>query len=69
VERGVAPEAILATKYVNDNPAQGVARAMPLCTFPEEARYDGAGDSRDAAGSPTEYCASRVDPAEVLREG
>jgi feruloyl esterase len=49
VEHGVAPEGIVATKYVNDNPALGVARTMPLCKFPEKARYDGAGDPYDAA--------------------
>jgi feruloyl esterase len=49
VERGIAPEAIIATKYVNDNPAQGVARTMPLCKFPEKAQYDGMGDPRVAA--------------------
>jgi feruloyl esterase len=49
VEHGIAPERIIATKYVNDTPAQGVARTMPLCKFPEKARYDGAGDPRDAA--------------------
>jgi feruloyl esterase len=49
VERDVAPEAILATKYVNDSPAQGIARTMPLCKFPEKARYRGVGDLRDAA--------------------
>ena len=49
VERGIAPEGILATKYVNDNPAQGIARTMPLCKFPEKALYDGVGDPRDAA--------------------
>lgn len=48
VEHGTAPEAILATKYVQDKPAQGVARTMPLCKFPEEARYDGKGDVNDA---------------------
>jgi feruloyl esterase len=49
VEHGIAPDRIIATKYVNDNPAQGVARAMPLCKFPEQARYDGVGDPNDAA--------------------
>lgn len=49
VEHGIAPEGIIATKYVNDNPAQGVARTMPLCKFPEKARYDGVGDPRHAA--------------------
>jgi tannase/feruloyl esterase len=49
VERGVAPEGIIATKFVSDNPAQGIARTMPLCKFPEKASYDGLGDPRNAA--------------------
>lgn len=49
VEHGIAPEAIVAAKYVNDDPAQGVARTMPLCKYPEKARYDGVGDPSDAA--------------------
>jgi feruloyl esterase len=49
VERGIPPEGIIATKFVNDNPARGVVRTMPLCKFPEKARYDGLGDPRDAA--------------------
>lgn len=49
VERGIAPEGLIATKYINDNPARGIARTMPLCKFPEKARYDGVGDPRDAA--------------------
>jgi feruloyl esterase len=49
VEHGIAPEGIIATKYVNDNPARGIARTMPLCKFPEKASYDGLGDPRDAA--------------------
>ena len=49
VEHGIPPEGIIATKYVNDNPAMGVARTMPLCKFPERASYDGLGDPRNAA--------------------
>src|SRR5579863_1537947 len=31
VEKGKAPDAIVATKFVNDAPSQGVSRTMPLC--------------------------------------
>jgi feruloyl esterase len=41
VENGVAPDGIIATKFVNDTPSQGVSRTMPLCKFPEEARFIG----------------------------
>lgn len=49
VEGGTPPEQILATKYVNDDPAQGIARTMPLCKFPQQAKYNGAGDVNAAA--------------------
>lgn len=34
VERGVAPERVVAVKYVDDDPARGVARTGELCPFP-----------------------------------
>lgn len=49
VEQGAAPQQIIATKYVNDDPAQGVAQTRPLCVFPQVARYRGQGDANDAA--------------------
>lgn len=48
VEEGVAPERIIATRYVDDLPAKGVQRTMPLCPYPAEARYDGQGDPHRA---------------------
>jgi feruloyl esterase len=50
VEEGVAPERVIATKYVDDDPANGIARQMPLCPWPKQAVFDGAGDP-DAAAS------------------
>ena len=41
VEQGVGPDAIIATKFANDNPANGVLRTMPLCKFPEQAHFLG----------------------------
>lgn len=35
----VAPEQIIATKYVNDDPTQGIAFQRPLCTFPKISKY------------------------------
>jgi feruloyl esterase len=49
VEDGVAPDTIVATKYNNDTPAQGVAFQRPLCQFPGHAVYRGSGDQNDAA--------------------
>ena len=50
VEKGIAPERLVATKYVNDmNPAQGVKFTRPLCPFPLSAHYKGSGDPNDEA--------------------
>jgi hypothetical protein len=49
VEFGHAPDQVIATKYVNDNPAMGVAFTRPLCVFPNIAKYKGSGSSNDAA--------------------
>jgi feruloyl esterase len=49
VEKGVAPEQIIATKYVNDTPSQGVAFSRPLCPYPMTAHYSGSGDQTNAA--------------------
>ncbi len=48
VEKGIGPDSIVATKFNGDNPANGVARTMPLCKFPEEAQFKG-GNVNDAA--------------------
>jgi feruloyl esterase len=47
VEHGVAPSRIIATKYVNDVPAQGIASQRPLCQYPNHAAYTGNGDAND----------------------
>jgi feruloyl esterase len=43
VEQGVAPETIIATKFVNDTPPT-VQMTRPLCVFPKVAKYNGSGD-------------------------
>jgi feruloyl esterase len=48
-ESGVAPDSILAVHYVNNQPALGIDRTMPLCKFPEEAEYSGSGDPNSSA--------------------
>ena len=48
VEQGVAPTRIIGTKYVNDTPASGVAFTRPMCPYPQQARYRGAGATTDA---------------------
>ena len=48
VEQGVAPEKIIATHFVNGNPASGIELQRPLCPFPQVAHYDGKGNPADA---------------------
>jgi feruloyl esterase len=49
VEHGAAPNDILATHFLDNNPALGPDRTMPLCKFPEQAEYKGSGDFNSAA--------------------
>jgi feruloyl esterase len=48
VETGVAPETIVATKFVNDTPP-AVQMTRPLCVFPKVAKYRGSGSTSIAA--------------------
>ena len=45
VERGIAPEQIVATRAINGV----VDRLRPLCPYPQVATYRGKGDTNDAA--------------------
>jgi feruloyl esterase len=47
VDQGAKPDAILATHFVNNTPP-AADRTMPLCKFPEEARYNGTGPVNSA---------------------
>jgi feruloyl esterase len=53
VEKGKAPEALLARLYDPNSPmvdpAKTPLRSMPLCKFPEMAHFSGMGDNKDAA--------------------
>jgi feruloyl esterase len=49
VEKGVAPNQIIATGFVGGDPAKGVEMTRPLCPYPEEAIYKGTGDTNSAA--------------------
>ena len=48
VEQGRAPDRIVATKFVDNDGAKGIAMQRPLCPFPQQARYRGTGDKDDA---------------------
>lgn len=50
VEHGIAPHAIIATKYTQPpGAARVVEMTRPLCAYPEVATYKGVGDIHDAA--------------------
>jgi feruloyl esterase len=48
VETGVAPETIVAAKFVNDTPPT-VQMTRPLCVYPKVASYNGSGSTSVAA--------------------
>ena len=39
VERGEAPQILIATEFVNNDPSQGIAAQRPVCPYPSEAVY------------------------------
>jgi feruloyl esterase len=47
-EQGVAPDKIIATKYVNDDPSKGVETTRPLCPYPQIAKWTSKGATSDA---------------------
>jgi len=50
VEKGVAPERIVAAKHDRYlDPASAIVRTRPLCAYPLVARYKGTGSTDDAA--------------------
>ena len=49
VEKGEAPETIIATRYKDDDPRKGVAAQRPWCVYPALARFSGKGEHGDAA--------------------
>lgn len=53
VEKGQAPNALTATLYkptpISADYSKPLGRTMPLCAFPQMARYNGKGDVRDGA--------------------
>jgi len=50
VEKGIAPERIVAAKRKSDfDPASAIVRTRPLCAYPLVAHYQGSGSTDDAA--------------------
>ena len=54
VEKGAAPDKIIAAKLANNNnndesSPPHAAMTRPLCPYPQIAKYKGSGDDKDAA--------------------
>ncbi len=64
VEVGKAPVRVVATKYKNDDPAQGIATERPLCPYPQLAVYKGSGSTKKAENFT---CAPGLTTAEVRK--
>ena len=47
VERGRAPDFIVATKYIDDDPNNPVVMTRPICTYPKLAQWNRRGDPSD----------------------
>ena len=44
VEKGIAPEHIIATKFTDDNQKKGLVMSRLVCAYPQQAEWDGKGD-------------------------
>jgi feruloyl esterase len=51
VEKGVAPDKIIATKYLDNSPMKRVVFQRQLCAYPQVAQYKGSGGINDASSS------------------
>ncbi|GAA5990883.1 hypothetical protein JCM10908_000063 [Rhodotorula pacifica] len=54
VEKGNAPDQLIAAKYKNDNKTQGIAFTRPICPYPQFAKYMG-GDTNQASSFKCVY--------------
>lgn len=50
VEKGKAPEYVRGTKFVNDNPAEGIVFQRKHCKYPLVSRYFGKGNGTNEHG-------------------
>ena len=65
VERGVAPDKIIATKYYEDTPAKGIASQRPLCLYPQISKYNGRGPTSDQSSFECVASEPHEDPRNV----
>lgn len=48
VEGGAAPDTIVGTKFVNDDPRKGVQAQRTHCRYPMRSKFNGVGDPKIA---------------------
>ncbi len=49
VERGVAPQKFIATKFKDNDTSQGIQMQRPICPYPSKAVWNGSGNIDDAS--------------------
>ena len=49
VEKGVAPEEVIASKLAGEGAARRATMTRPLCAYPKAAQYKGSGDTTAAS--------------------
>jgi feruloyl esterase len=54
---------VIATKYVDDTPAKGIAMQRPLCVYPQKAWYKGTGSITD----PGSFTCATEKPTRIHR--
>lgn len=67
VEQGYAPDKIIATHYVNNDPTQGVQFQRPLCPYPQRAEY--LGKKNDPNDAESFQCAVHHDESDPRNIG
>ena len=54
-EKGIAPKKLIATRFNNNDPSQGIQMQRPLCPYPAVAIYNGQGNTTEAASFHCEH--------------
>lgn len=62
VEKGIAPQSLIASRYTNDDTTKPIDMQRPLCPYPLGAVYKGTGDTSQASSF---YCGSPESAAAV----
>jgi feruloyl esterase len=49
VTHDIAPDKIIATRFIDNDPTKAVLMTRPLCPYPQQAHYKGVGDTNSAS--------------------